>query len=159
MGKDLKINHSFSSLPLGKLFFAKKLCIGEQTFWGKFIGGCFTLGLMIRSWQAKKEWDHFYGESWSLKAPCKDSNLAIVGGLGWMKWLKMGQGKVYISCNYSCTISFLVKILLVKLKYLYIQYAWISNMKKQNSIQNGMFRKMVLLVKTFDHYQTFSTVL
>ena len=49
--------------------------------------------------------------------------------------------------------------LLVKLKYLYIQYAWISNMKKRNSIQNGMFRKMVLLVKTFDHYQTFSTVL
>ena len=25
----------------------------------------------------------------------------------------MGQGKVYISCNYSCTIYFLVKILLV----------------------------------------------
>ena len=33
----------------------------------------------------------------------------------------MGQGKVYISCNYSCTISLLVKILLVKLKYLYIE--------------------------------------
>ena len=47
--------------------------------------------------------------------PYKDFNLAIVGELGWMKWLKMGQGKVYISCNYSYTMSFLVKILLVKL--------------------------------------------
>ena len=40
-----------------------------------------------------------------------------------MKWLKNGTGNVYISCNYSCTISFWVNILLVKLKYLYIQYA------------------------------------
>ena len=59
----------------------------------------------------------------------------------------MGQGNVYISCNYSCTISFLVKILLVKLKYLYIQYAWISIMKKQNSNQNVKVGKMVVLVK------------
>ena len=64
----------------------------------------------------------------------------------------MGQGNVYISCNYSCTISFLVKILLVKLKYLYIQYSWISIMKKQSSNQNVKVEKMVLLVKTFDHY-------
>ena len=47
---------------------------------------------------------------------------------------------------------FLVKILLVKLKYLYIQYAWISIMKKQNNNQNGKVEKMVVLVKTFDHY-------
>ena len=33
-----------------------------------------------------------------------------------MKWLKNGQGNVKILCNYSCSISFLVKILLVKLK-------------------------------------------
>ena len=46
----------------------------------------------------------------------KDFNLAIGGGLGWMKLLKMGQGKLYISFNNSCTISFLVKILLVKWK-------------------------------------------
>ena len=59
----------------------------------------------------------------------------------------MGQGNVYISCNYSYTISFLVKILLVKLKYLYIQYAWISIMKKQNSNQNVKVGKMVVLVK------------
>ena len=89
---------------------------------------------------------------WTIKAPCKDFNLAIVGGLGWIKWLKMGQEKVYISCNYSCTISFLVKILLVKLKYLYIQYAGISMMKKQNINQNVKVEKMVVLVKTFDHY-------
>ena len=63
----------------------------------------------------------------------------------------MGQKKVYILCNYSCTISFLVKILLVKLKYLYIQYAWISIMKKQNSNQNVKVEKLVL-VKTFVHY-------
>ena len=64
----------------------------------------------------------------------------------------MGQGKVYISRNYSCTISSLVKILLVKLKYLYIQYAWISNMKKKTNNQNVKVEKMVVLVKTFDHY-------
>ena len=29
--------------------------------------------------QAKKGWDHFMG---LLKTPCKDFNLAIVGGLG-----------------------------------------------------------------------------
>ena len=47
---------------------------------------------------------------------------------------------------------FLVKILLVKLKYPYIQYAWISIMKKQNNNQNGKVEKMVALVKTFGHY-------
>ena len=39
---------------------------------------------------------YFYGGSSILKVPCKDFNLAIVGELGWMKWLKMGQKKVYI---------------------------------------------------------------
>ena len=80
--------------------------------------------------QGKKGWDHFYGGSWPLKAPYKDFNLEIVGGLVWIKWLKMGQRKGYISGNYSCTTSFSVKILLVKLKKLYVQYAWISIMKK-----------------------------
>ena len=69
---------------------------------------------------------------------CKDFNLAIAEGLDWMKWVKLGQGNVYILCNYSCTISFLVKILLVKLKYLYVQYAWISIMK--NNIVTNMGR-------------------
>ena len=46
----------------------------------------------------------------------------------------MGQGKVYAIiylCNYSCTISFLVKILLVNLKNIYIHYAWVSIIKKK----------------------------
>ena len=30
---------------------------------------------------------------WGELTPCKDFNLAIVGGLGWMKWLKSGTGK------------------------------------------------------------------
>ena len=45
-----------------------------------------------------------------------------------------------------------MKILLFKLKYLYIQYAWISVIKKQNSNQNRKVEKVVALVKTFDHY-------
>ena len=49
---------------------------------------------------AKKGCDHFY----------------ISMGEGWMKLSKMGQGKVHVSCNYSCTIYFLVKTLLIKLK-------------------------------------------
>ena len=52
----------------------------------------------------------------TLKTPCKDFDLEIVGGLGWIKWLKMGHGNIYVSCNYPCTISFLMKILLVKKK-------------------------------------------
>ena len=36
---------------------------------------------------------------------------------------------------------------------LYIQYAWILIIKKKkNSNQNGKVEKMVVLVKTFDHY-------
>ena len=52
-----------------------------------------------------------------------------------------------ISCNYSYTISFLVKSLLFKLNY-----SRISVMKKQNSNQNGKVKKIVVLVKTFYHY-------
>ena len=44
------------------------------------------------------------------------------------------------------------EILLVKLKYLYIQYAWISIMKKKIVNKMGRFGKMVVLIKTFDHY-------
>ena len=36
---------------------------------------------------------------------------------------KWGRERFYISCNYFCTIPFSVKISLVQLKYLYIQYA------------------------------------
>ena len=70
-----------------------------------------------------------------VKIPCKDFDLAIEGGLGWMQWLKNGAEEKYISWNYSCTISSLVKMLLIKLKYLYIHNAAISIMKKQNSNQ------------------------
>ena len=66
---------------------------------------------------------------------------------------ELGRERFYISCNYSCTIFFLVKILLAKLKSLYIEYAWISIMKKQNSNQNVKAEKMMLFVKTFDYYQ------
>ena len=47
---------------------------------------------------------------------------------------------------------FFGKIWFLKLKYLYIQYAWISIMKKQNSNQIIKVEKIVVLVKTFDHY-------
>ena len=63
----------------------------------------------------------------------------------------MGQGNVYISCN-----VFLHYVIFgenfSKLKHLYIQYTWISIMKKQNNSQGEKVEKMVLLVKTFDHH-------
>ena len=46
-----------------------------------------------------------------------------------------------------------MKIQLVKLKYIYIQYAWISIIKSQNSNQNVKVKKMVVFLKTFDHYR------
>ena len=49
-------------------------------------------------------------------------------------------------------LSFLVNIFLAKLKYLYIQNTWISIMKKQKSSQNLKVEKMMVIVKTFDHY-------
>ena len=45
-----------------------------------------------------------------------------------------------------------MKILLVKVKYLYIQYTWISIMKKQSSNQDMKVEKMVVLAKTFVHF-------
>ena len=33
------------------------------------------------------------GGSWPFETTCKDFNLAIGGGLDWMKWLKNGAGK------------------------------------------------------------------
>ena len=66
------------------------------------------------------------------------------------KWGR-GQQRFYISRKYPCTLSFMVKILLVKLKNLYIQYAWISIIKKQNHNQHVKVEKVVVFVKTFDH--------
>ena len=96
--------------------------------------------------EATKGWDYFYGGSWPLKIPDKDFNFTIVGELGWMKWLKNSM-QLFLLYILS------VKILLVMLKYLYIQCAWISIMKKQNSNQNGKVEKMLVLAKTFDQYQ------
>ena len=51
MGKGLKINHSVSSpsYKVWETFSIKKLSMGQQNFLGKFMGACFTWGLMIRS--------------------------------------------------------------------------------------------------------------
>ena len=79
----------------------------------------------------------FYRESWPLQTASKDFNLTIGGELGSMEWLKMGQGKVLYFVQLFLHYNFLGKTLLVgKLKNLYIQYAWISIMKKQNSNKN-----------------------
>ena len=66
--------------------------------------------------------------------------------------LKNGTGKSLYFMQLSCTIYYLVKNLLVKLKYFYLQYAWVSITKKQNSNQNVKVEKVVVLAKTFDHY-------
>ena len=52
-------------------------------------------------------------------------NLAIKGGLDWMKWLKNGAEKDFIfhAIFLALCISFLVKMLLAKLKNLCIYYA------------------------------------
>ena len=93
----------------------------------------------------------FYWGSWPLETLCKDFHLAIGGGLDWMNWLKNGVEKDFIfhAIFPVLYISFLVKILLAKLKNFYIQYSWISIMKNQNSNQNVKVEKMVVFVKTW----------
>ena len=46
--------------------------------------------------EATKGWDHFLLGELTLKTPGKDFDLAIRGGLGWMKWLKNGTEKGFI---------------------------------------------------------------
>ena len=55
MGKDLKVKHSVPLPPTkyGGTFFIKKLCMGEQTFLGKGLAGCFTWEPMIRSFKVE----------------------------------------------------------------------------------------------------------
>ena len=48
---------------------------------------------LLNGGQVAKGWNHFYRRSGHHKTPCKDFDLATVGGLGWMKWLKNGAGK------------------------------------------------------------------
>ena len=89
-------------------FSGDQVCLGDLAVGGNFVfcliivvifiglGRAYRLGgtlTLSNAGQDRKWCDHFYGGSWPLKTPCKDFNLAIVGGLGWMKWLKNGAGK------------------------------------------------------------------
>ena len=61
------------------------------------LGGTYRLGedfkVIIWGGKLKSVGTIFYWESGPLEIPCKDFHLAIEEGLGWMKWLKMGQRK------------------------------------------------------------------
>ena len=119
------------------------------------LGGTYRLGkdFKIIIWGRGKPQRFgtiFYWGSWPLETPYKDFHLAIGGGPGWTKWLKkMGQRKILYFIKLFLHYILLVKILLCKLKNLYIQYAWISIMKKHNSNQNVKVEKMVVFVKTW----------
>ena len=65
---------------------------------------------------------------------------------------KWSREKLIFYAIIPALIYFFVKVLLVMLKYLYIQYASVSIMEKQNSNQNVRAEKVVVLVKTFDHF-------
>ena len=58
--------------------------------------------------------------------------------LFWVKWLKMGIARVYLSCNYSCIMYFKVKILLVKLKKLYTS----ANLNPNHGTRKTVTKKM-----------------
>ena len=49
---------------------------------------------VINGGQATKCRDHLLLGELAPQAPSKDFHLANGGGLGWMKWLKMGQRKI-----------------------------------------------------------------
>ena len=96
-------------------------------------------------------WDHFYGGTWPLETTCKDFNLAIRGGLGWMKWLKNGTGKGFMfHAIIPALYPFWSKF--YWLKCLYIQYAWISIMTNKIVIKMWRLKMVVMVVfaKTFD---------
>ena len=148
---------------MSQVSFFDILIIGDLAVRGNFVFCLIIVVVFIGLGRAYTLWwggggvvgtgvgNHMFGGSWPLKTPFKDFNLAILG-LGWIKWLKDGAGKCLYVMKLFLTISFLGSILLVKLEYPYIQYAWMSIMKKkQNSGQNGKVEKMVVLVKTFDH--------
>ena len=113
------------------------------------LGGAYRFGwgedFIVIIWEASyKGMEQFYGVSWPQ---CKDSNLTVGWGTDWSSF--------YILYNYARTISFLVKILLLKLKNLYTQYAWISFMKIRNGNQDVKVEKIVVFVKTFALYHQF----
>ena len=62
--------------------------------------------------------------------------MAIGGGLGWVKWLKNGLDQGFVShAIISALYRSWLKILLVKLKNLYIQHARVLIMEKRNGNQ------------------------
>ena len=92
---------------------------------GLGIGTAYRLGEILKSSmgreQATKGWNHFYGVVHPSRKHLKNG-----GVLGWMKWLKNGAEKAFIFHAVIPTLyPFLVTVLFVKLKCLYIQYACI----------------------------------
>ena len=92
-------------------------------------------------------------ESWPLETPCKDFNLAIGGGLGWMDSLKNGAGKRFIfHAIIPALYPFWWKF------YWLSQSAFIFSMLGSQSWKNKEAMKMwscykiVLFFKNFDHY-------
>ena len=85
--------------------------------------------------------NRFHRGSWPLKTPFKKFNLAIGGGLGWMKWLKNGTGESILSGeNFIGYVKVPLYSVCLNL-----------NVKKQNSNQDVKIEKIVVLVKTFNH--------
>ena len=76
----------------------------------------------------------------------KDFNLAIGKGLGKMV-KKCGRARFYLSWNYSCTLYFLAKILLVRLRKLHTSAC--MNLDYGTAKQ---YPKMVRFIKTGDQY-------
>ena len=77
--------------------------------------------------QVTKSWDHFlWGAGGDLNPPDTKKRFSLGN---WRRARlnemikKWRRERFYMSCNYSCTILFWVKILLAKLKNLYIQHA------------------------------------
>ena len=69
-----------------------------------------------------------------------------------MIWLKKDRERFIFHAIIPALYTFWRIFFLVNLKYLYIHYAWMSNMKKQKSTEDVKVKKMVVLVKTSDHY-------
>ena len=136
----------WSGLP-GESSSKRKLAIFRGL--GNLLGGVYRLwNGWGRGWdfssygmRATKGWDCFHRGSWPLKTPFKKFNLAIGGGLGWMKWLKNGTGESILSGeNFIGYVKVPLYSVCLNL-----------NVKKQNSNQDVKIEKIVVLVKTFDH--------
>ena len=149
----------WSGLP-GESSSRRKLCILSyhschiyRTWKSIYVGGWGGGGgfWSLQMGQVTKGWDHFYGGSWPLKTPCKDFNLAVVGGLGWMKWLKMDREK------------FIFHAIIPALYPLWWKFCWLSqntfifSMLESQSWKNKKVTKMWrlkrlwYLSKRFDH--------